>query len=211
VTTIVAMATALAVVSVLRPSRRVPVRLAELRPAPRENAQRSEHSGLGHRLRLFVRTRCDHRRREADLRDALPDVIDLLRLAVTAGLNVHLALRVVAAEVDGVIGDALDDVLRDNDLGVRLADALDALALLGEPVRPLHMALVSAARDGAPLAASLERAADEARLHRRRHAEVRARRLPVQLLFPLVMCILPAFGLLTVVPLLAGSLGSLPV
>ena len=38
---------------------------------------------------------------------------------------------------------------------------------------------------------------------------VAARRLPVHLLFPLVLCTLPAFGLLTVAPLLAGGLRSL--
>ena len=36
-----------------------------------------------------------------------------------------------------------------------------------------------------------------------------ARRVPVQLLFPLVACVLPAFALLTVVPLLAGTLRTL--
>jgi hypothetical protein len=36
-----------------------------------------------------------------------------------------------------------------------------------------------------------------------------ARRLPVKLLFPLVLCTLPAFALLTVVPLLVGSLREL--
>jgi hypothetical protein len=44
---------------------------------------------------------------------------------------------------------------------------------------------------------------------RRRRAEEDARRLPVQLLFPLVLCVLPAFGLLAVVPLLLASLQSL--
>ena len=39
----------------------------------------------------------------------------------------------------------------------------------------------------------------------------RARKLPVRLSFPLVCCILPAFGLLTVAPLIAGALGSLHV
>ena len=51
--------------------------------------------------------------------------------------------------------------------------------------------------------------AREARLDRRRRAEARARRVPVLLLFPLVLCVLPAFGLLTVVPLLVGSLPDL--
>ena len=45
------------------------------------------------------------------------------------------------------------------------------------------------------------RLAAEARLERRRAAEATARRVPVKLLFPLVLCTLPAFALLTVVPL----------
>jgi pilus assembly protein TadC len=59
------------------------------------------------------------------------------------------------------------------------------------------------------LALPLERVAEQARDVRRRHAEESARRVPVQLLFPLVACVLPAFVLLTVVPLLAGTLRSL--
>jgi tight adherence protein C len=51
--------------------------------------------------------------------------------------------------------------------------------------------------------------AAEVRAERRRRAEAAARRVPVKLLFPLVLCVLPAFGLLTVVPLLAGAATSL--
>ena len=49
------------------------------------------------------------------------------------------------------------------------------------------------------------RLATEQRAELRRHAETHARRVPVRLLFPLVFVVLPAFGLLTVIPtLLAG-------
>ena len=41
-------------------------------------------------------------------------------------------------------------------------------------------------------------------------AEEAARRLPVQLLFPLVLCVLPAFVLLAVVPLLLAAVPQLP-
>src|SRR4051812_1318732 len=53
------------------------------------------------------------------------------------------------------------------------------------------------------------RLAAAARRSRQRRAEEAARKLPVQLLFPLVVCILPAFGLLTVAPLIAGGLRAL--
>jgi tight adherence protein C len=94
--------------------------------------------------------------------------------------------------------------------GRRLGDALDDLpARVGEAVRPLSTALVASERYGAPLAEGLERLADEVRRDRRRRAEEAARKVPVKLLFPLVTCTLPAFGLLTVAPLIAGAVPSL--
>ena len=151
--------------------------------------------------------RAPHRTEDA-VRAALPDVVDLFRLAVGAGLSIHQSVEVVAVCAPDPIGPALREVRRQVALGVRLSDALQGLHALGDPARPLVSALLGAARYGAPLSAALDRVAVDARLLRRRRAEERARRLPVQLLFPLVMCVLPAFGLLAVVPLLAGSLPS---
>ena len=55
--------------------------------------------------------------------------------------------------------------------------------------------------------AALERLAVEERTPLRRRAEARARKVPVRLLFPLVFLVLPAFGLLTVVPALLAGFG----
>ena len=55
----------------------------------------------------------------------------------------------------------------------------------------------------------LERLRDEARQLRRRRADERIRRLPVRLSVPLVLCTLPSFALLTVVPMLLAALTSL--
>ena len=54
---------------------------------------------------------------------------------------------------------------------------------------------------------ALERLAVEERTQLRRRAEARARKVPVRLLFPLVFLVLPAFGLLTVVPALLAGFG----
>jgi tight adherence protein C len=152
-----------------------------------------------------------HRRaREDQIVRELPDVVDLFRIASGGGLTVRHAVQAVQDIVDGPFADALHEVLRCVSFGERLADALPSLNTeLGEPVRPLVAALVSAERDGAPLREPLERVAWVARDVRRRRAEESARRVPVQLLFPLVACVLPAFALLTVVPLLAGTLRTL--
>lgn len=155
------------------------------------------------------RDRAARRTRARLVRATLPDVIDLFRLAVGAGLSVHQAIDAVAPRSPEPVHAALEEVRRRVALGARLGDAYDALDALGDPVLPLAAALRGAARHGAPLASALERVAADARVLRRRRAEEDARRLPVQLLFPLVLCVLPAFGLLAVVPLLLASLRSL--
>ncbi|HEY4378606.1 MAG TPA: type II secretion system F family protein, partial [Acidimicrobiales bacterium] len=95
-------------------------------------------------------------------------------------------------------------------LGEPVAVALESVAAdLGPALQPLVRALDASDRYGAPLVPALDRLAGEARIARRRRAEEAARRLPVSLLFPLVCCSLPAFGLLTVVPLLVSALRSL--
>jgi pilus assembly protein TadC len=142
---------------------------------------------------------------------ALADVVDLFALACGAGLTVASALRLVAAHSGGALGDALRDAVSDiDDDGVRLSDVLaDLPARAGEAVRPLSSSLAMAARYGTPVVPALERAAIEIRLAQRRALEERARRLPVQLLFPLVFCCLPAFALLTVAPFVITVVGGL--
>jgi tight adherence protein C len=152
------------------------------------------------------RARNRRRRRELRMVDELPAVVELFRLAVGAGLSVHQAVAAVARRTSGEIGRGLAEVVAREAMGERLADGLERFGRLDDAVRPLAAALVAAERYGAALGPSLDRVAVDARSIRRRQAEQVARRLPVQMLFPLVGCILPAFGLLTVVPLLAASL-----
>lgn len=160
--------------------------------------------------RLAARRRADRHRR-AVLR-ALPDAVDLLRLAVDAGQSLPLALPGVARRVDEPLDAALQRADREAASGRPLAEALvAALAPLGERAGSLGTALADHLHYGSPLVPLLERQALELRLARRHDAEQEARRVPVRLLLPLVLCILPAFGLLTVVPLLAGSLSALPL
>ncbi len=151
-----------------------------------------------------------HRRRIAALAADLPDVVDLLVLAVGAGLTVPLAVRSVARRAPGPLGAELARACDEVSLGRRLGDALDDIpGRAGEATRPLVAALLASERYGAPLGPGLERLAHEVRADRRRRAEEAARKIPVKLLFPLVSCTLPAFGLLTVAPLIASAVRSL--
>jgi type II secretory pathway component PulF len=128
-------------------------------------------------------------------------VADLLHVAVSAGHSLHGAIAAVAGTSSGRAGAALARVDAAFGRGRRMIDALDELhASLGAEARPLVTALASSLRSGAPLAPALQRLADAERRRQRRRAEERVRRLPVLLLVPLVGLVLPAFVVLTIVP-----------
>ena len=158
----------------------------------------------------LLRRRRARARAEQELLDELPEVLDLLLLAVSAGLTVPLAVGVVADRGQGRLAHELGRARRAAGLGSGLADALDEVPhRLGEQVRAVTGVLAASLRDGTPVADAIERVAGEVRTQRRRAAEERARKVSVRLLFPLVCCVLPAFALLTVVPLLAGALSGI--
>ncbi len=157
-----------------------------------------------------IRRRAAARGTEAAIGRELPQVVDLFVLATGGGLTVPLAVGAVATRCSGPVGAAFAGAARRIALGQLPADAIEAvLADTSDAVRPLVAVLVAAERYGAPLAGPLEGVATDARLQARREAEEAARQVPVKLLFPLVLCTLPAFALLTVVPLLISALGSL--
>ena len=158
--------------------------------------------------RLDARRRL--RQRDGAIVDQLPDVIDLLRLTTHAGLPVSAAVAGIGARPGGPMGAALGAAGGLLSRGATTSDVLAALLeTCGPAVRPLVDALADHDRYGTPLGPVLDRVALDCRLRRRRAAEEAARRLPVTLLFPLVLTTLPAFALLTIVPLLVGSFSSL--
>ncbi len=156
------------------------------------------------------RARRAERLRRRALTAGLPDVLDLLAVADGAGLPLVAALRAVASFAPPAYHVLLADALRRLDEGAPVTDVLTGLGYrIPASGRRSISVLGAAVRDGTPVGASLGRAAAEARRARRRAVETEVRRLPVLLLVPLITCVLPAFVLLTLVPLLLGSLEGL--
>jgi len=196
----------LAIAAALRPRPPVQRSLHLDSDQPASHVVVAQHRHLGGRLPAHRR----RRRATATSARELADVIDLFALAIGSGLNLRLALVAVASRAPPSWSEPLNATVARIDRGIGVADALDDLpATTGEHAHPLVSVLVSSERYGTTLLPALDRLAGEARLDRRRRAEEAARRVPVKLLFPLVLCILPAFGALTVAPLLAGAFGSL--
>ena len=144
---------------------------------------------------------------------AVPMLIDLLRAGLANGSTPRDTLQLLGERGPPsslrALHPALVESARAVALGVPFVDSLATLAVASPSLHGLVSALQSSQRLGVPIGPSLDLLAVDARLSRRRHAEGRARRLPVLLLFPLVTCTLPAFGLLTVVPLLVSGLSAI--
>lgn len=131
----------------------------------------------------------------------LASCCDLLAVAAASGSTVAGAVEAVGAVGTGPVARALGGVADAIGRGSPLVDALGVLPRqLGSGVQPLVTTLSTAAGAGTPPAPALVRLADAERRRARRRVEARIRRLPVLLLLPLVGLILPAFVLLTLVP-----------
>ena len=153
------------------------------------------------------------RRARAAVVEELPDVVDLLVLAAGAGLTAVLAVEAIgrpgARSGRRRAGRRDAGASRSGSRRPQPSGPSPRATPHPDAVRPLARALVTAVEEGVPLEPVLRRVAVEARDRRRRAAEEDARRVPVRLLFPLVACTLPAFVVLTVVPLLVVGLDSL--
>lgn len=151
------------------------------------------------------------RRSATEARDAaLPELIDALVALIRSGLTPSLAWRELPACTPPALDASVRRVIAAIDRGSSFADALaDVVDELGSSARALLDVLVTADRYGLPLVPALDRLSSDAAAERRRLAEARSRQLPVRMSLPLVVCTLPAFTLLGIVPILAATLSSL--
>jgi tight adherence protein B len=158
-----------------------------------------------------VARRRAHARRLAIRSDAAPAVLDLLGAALLAGLNPHKAVIRVAERAPEALQEDLSLAAAVLRLGGTPAAALRAAADRSglDELRAAAAALEAAERWGAPPAEALAARAEALRGRARLAAEAEAGRAAVRLAFPLVLCFLPAFVLLTVVPTIAGALQTL--
>lgn len=149
-------------------------------------------------------------RRRAAVDRALPDAQELLVLSVRAGLTPIQAVRELTTFDEPAIRGAFAEVVRRTERGRPFADALAALPeQLGARAAGLADVIATSDRHGLPLGPVLEHLTDEVRSSRRRLEQAEARKLPVRLSFPLVVCTLPSFVLLAIAPAVVAALSSL--
>jgi tight adherence protein C len=140
--------------------------------------------------------------RQHSIRLALADTLDLLTIAVEAGLGFDAALARVVASVPGPLSDELFRMLQELKIGVPRADAFKSLSERTKvsELDQFITAMNQADAFGISIGRVLRVQAGQLRLKRRQYAEERAAKTPVKLLFPLILCIFPALFVVIVGP-----------
>ena len=148
------------------------------------------------------------RRRAARVHLELPDVTDLLRVALDAGLPPQRALHEVGRRHPGTLAHELGTVAAHSRLGVPHEQALATLTHRAPVagVTQLANALHRAAQHGAPLGPVLAAIAADARAERARALRDRAARAAPQIQLVVALLLVPAVLLLVAAGLAAALL-----
>jgi len=121
---------------------------------------------------------------------------------VEAGLSLNAAIAQVVQNVPGVLSSEFARMLQEIQLGVPRADSFRNLAERTdvEELNSFALAMIQADVFGVSIASVLRTQAQQLRIKRRQRAEAKAQQTPVKIVFPLILCILPALFIVIVGP-----------
>jgi tight adherence protein C len=143
--------------------------------------------------------------RQAALRRALPDALDMLVLCMESGVSLNGAMQRMTAELlsaHPLLGAELDLVQREMLLGVSVGEGLQKLGVRAdlEELRTLASVITQSERFGTSLVKALRVHADSLRQQRQQKAEEMAQKAAVKILFPTLLCIFPAIFIVILGP-----------
>lgn len=141
----------------------------------------------------------------------LPELIDLLVVAVEAGLGFSAAVAVACDRLPGPLGAEMRLMLQEQSLGLTPVEALkNVLERADTPsMRSFVRAIVQGEQLGISIGDILRAVALEMRKRRKAAAEERAQKAPVKMLFPLVFLIFPAMFVIILGPAIFAILDAL--
>jgi tight adherence protein C len=149
---------------------------------------------------LYLNRRVSERFKQIDR--SLPGLLDLLVVAVEAGMGFVAALRLTAKELDGPLAQELRLTLQEQTMGLTTAEALEGmLKRVDTPgIQAFVRAIVQGETLGVSIGTILRNLADQMRKKRKAAAEEKAQKAPVKMLFPLVLLIFPALFVVILLP-----------
>ena len=143
--------------------------------------------------------------RQTQIIRALPNVVDMLALSVEAGMDFMGAIgRVVAKSKPGAMVEELGIMLNEMRMGATRHDALRALAYRCDvsSLSSFVSILVQADRLGVSIGKVLRAQSDKMRTERFQRAEQLGAQASQKIIFPLVMCIMPAVFIIIFGPMI---------
>lgn len=140
--------------------------------------------------------------RQAAIRIDVADSIDQIGVMVRSGLGIDAAIARTAQAGKGPFAQELSRVVQDMRVGVSRSVALTNMADRTDipELRGFVAALAQAEKLGVPVSETLRIQSGELRIKRRQQAEEQAMKLPVKILFPMVVCILPVLFIVLLGP-----------
>lgn len=141
-------------------------------------------------------------KRQLEIRRDLPETIDLMAIAVQAGMGLEASIELASQALPGALGDELYRLLQEIQLGSSRRQALEQLrdrTNISE-LSSFALALIQADATGSPIADVLQANAARMRMVRRQTAREKAAKLPVKLLFPVLVFIFPALFVVVIGP-----------
>lgn len=145
------------------------------------------------------------KKRQRQLRGALPDALDILVMGVEGGASLNASISWVTEEIQSVhpvLGGELTTLQQEIQFGLSPGEAFRCFAdRCGIPeARDLAAALLQSERYGASVAKALRTYSDAARQDRQIWAEEVAQKAAVKIMFPMLLCIFPAMFIVLLGP-----------
>ncbi|HEX5807926.1 MAG TPA: type II secretion system F family protein [Anaerolineales bacterium] len=150
-------------------------------------------------------------RRQKEIRNAMPDALDLLTICVEAGLGFDAAMSKVAEKWETELSLAFSRVIREIQLGKLRREALkDMSDRLGiAELTSFVAAIIQSEQLGVSLAKVLRIQSDQMRLKRRQRAEEEAHKAPIKMIIPLALLVFPSIMIIILTPAVISIMGSL--
>jgi len=150
--------------------------------------------------RAWLTRRVDERR--ASIFHDLPDALDLMVIAMEAGVTFDGAVQVVTEHLHSPLGQELSRTLAEMELGLSRHDALQNLKRRADvpELTTVIVSLLQADSLGMSVSRVLRVQAEEMRAKRRQWAREKAGKLPVKILFPLITFIFPPVFVIIIGP-----------
>lgn len=140
--------------------------------------------------------------RQLKIQQELPDVLDQVSISVEAGLGFEAAFARIGERRTGPLADEIVRTVQDMRLGMSRRDAYQALADRTdvEDLSTFVKAITQGEQYGVSISAIVRNQSIEMRFRRKARAEGAALKIPVKILFPLIVCIFPVLMIVILAP-----------